>query len=167
MFCGDVNIGGNADFTLNNGIFVFQNSWLTMDGNADLLGENAVLYFVGNDVGISMTGNAGAKFSGKESGVLAGYAIYFDPSATYKSDTTLWGNAVKDFEGIMYLGDADLVLGGNASMNSSSSFSVLIANTLQLNGSSDITYKIDDAKTDLKVPDILKGKENIVAHLSR
>jgi hypothetical protein len=40
-----------------------------------------------------------SQFSGKETGALEGYFVYFDPAATISSNSELWGGSNIHFEG--------------------------------------------------------------------
>lgn len=165
VFCGGVDMN-NKTLTLNNGIFVFKNSWLEMKGNAELIGSNAVLYFIGNDVGISMTGASSADFSGRETGTLAGYSVYVDPTASISDVSKFWGSSDMDFEGIMYFADAGVEIGGSMNMNSNSTFSLIVADTLETNGSSTLDIKVDPSSV-VPIPPILLGTKTLAAHLSK
>ena len=66
----------------------------------------------------------------------------------------------------MYLGDAGLEVGGSTDVNSISKFSLIVAETIELNGSSEVHIKVDETSV-LPVPLNIMGTETRMAHLSK
>jgi hypothetical protein len=66
----------------------------------------------------------------------------------------------------MYLGDAGLEVGGSTEVNSISKFSLIVAETIELNGSSEVHIKVDETSV-LPVPPNIMGSKTLMAHLSK
>lgn len=160
IYDGGLLIGTNADVTFNPGLYIIKNGKLSANGSADLSGEHVTFLFTGTDVAVEFSGTTAFNFTAMNEDVaktnnasqLAGFLIYFDPSADHSLTSTLSGNANVYFEGILYFGDHDLVVSGNGSVNTDSPFSVVVANTIAFNGNAKLHFSADEDNTDLPVP---------------
>jgi hypothetical protein len=99
-----------------------------------------------------------------KTGELAGFVIYFDPSATPGGVNAFTGNSSTYLEGILYFGQGEVTMNGNSSVNGSSPFFALFAQTVTLNGTVEWNFKVDQAATDIPVPEQLFTK-SITAYL--
>ena len=102
-----------------------------------------------------------------ETGELAGFLFYFDPDYNYSGQTAnLAGNAGTYFEGIVYLPDQEVQISGNAEINTDSPLSVIVANTIDIVGNSEITFGVDEDKWGDALPSTMWDEE-IQAYLMK
>jgi hypothetical protein len=66
----------------------------------------------------------------------------------------------------MYLGDARLELGGSTEVKSNQKFSLIVAETIELNGSLEVHIKVYESSV-VPVPPNILGTETLMAHLTK
>jgi hypothetical protein len=130
VHCGDIKLSGNETVTLAAGEHYFTGGSLTMGGNSQIAGTDAVM-FLKDFSSISFNGNAGLSLEGRKGGSFAGFALITDRS--FKGTLELTAKNVRKMYGTVYLPSATLLIGGNGNkVSDQSPWTVVIANKLQV-----------------------------------
>jgi len=157
VYCGGISIGGNAAITFKPGLYIIKDGIFKTASHTKFYGNGVTFFFTGNDVAVKFGGGTTYDLTAMSTGeFLKGFIFYFDPNSDLTGTTSQFsGDSSTYFEGIMYFGKQKVDLNGNGSINSASPFSVLVADTIQLNGNASITFNVEPDKTDLEVPEQL------------
>ena len=156
VYCGGLTVGGNSIVTFEPGIYIIKDGKFNASGKAILYGDGVSFFLTGNDIGLDFAGNTNFDFTAMTTGKLAGFIFYYDPDSPIADKASEFsGNPDTYFEGIMYFGKHDLEINGNGAVNTTSPFSILVADTIKLNGNATVTFNVEKDKTDVKVPDEL------------
>lgn len=158
VYCNGMSIGSGANVTLSPGLYIIKNGTMKTTGSATITGNGVTLFFTGTNVQFDLSGGTTLNLRAMKTGALAGFAIYFNPSATFGGTNGFGGNSSTYIEGILYFGKGSVTLNGNASINGSSPFFALFAQTVTMNGTVEWNFKVDDAATDIPVPEQLYTK---------
>lgn len=129
VYCGAINLGGNASLTLNPGLYVLENG-LSMAGGTSISGSGVTLYIQGG--GISMTGGSNVNLTAPVSGPWAGILIYQNPSDSTAG--TLTGGASQQLSGTVYMPTASLTYAGGSSTQADTA--TLVCYTISFAGNS-------------------------------
>lgn len=156
VYCGGISIGGNAGITFKPGLYVIKDGIFKTASNTKFKGEGVTFFFTGDNIALSFGGGTTYELIAMSTGKLKGFIFYFDPNSDLSSTTSQFsGDNTTYFEGIMYFGRQRVDMNGNGSVNSTSPFSVIVADTIKMNGNASVTFNVDPANTDLVVPDEL------------
>jgi hypothetical protein len=158
VYCDGFSIGSGANVTFNPGLYVIKDGIFKTTGSANLYGDGVTFFFTGKDVALQFSGGTTFHFVAMDSGPFPGFIVFFDPSAVTKFSSSFSGNSDTYFEGILYFGEHDVSIDGEGSVNSSSPFSALVADTITLNGNANIHFNIEPGYKDLPVPEELFNK---------
>lgn len=132
VYCGTINVGGQASLSLSPGVYVLENG-LSVGGGAQLSGSGVTLYVQGGS--FSVSGGGIVTLTAPISGTYQGIVIF--QSRTNTNTLSLVGGSTQFVNGAVYAPNAPLSYTGGAAGQSLST--LLIANTLTFVGNSNIT----------------------------
>jgi hypothetical protein len=166
VYCGGISIGSGANVTFSKGLYVIKDGEFKTTGNATLTGNGVAFYFIGDDVALNFSGGttfhfvAMNKAEAQSAGAseLAGFIVFFDPTADMSQTSAFSGNSNTYFEGVLYFGRRDITINGEGEINTGSPFASVVANTITLNGNGLIYLQVKEGYTDLPIPDELYEK---------
>jgi Putative Flp pilus-assembly TadE/G-like len=158
VYCNGLTISSGANVTLSPGLYIIKNGSMKTSGSAKITGNGVTLLFTGTNAQFDLSGGTTLNLKAMKTGALAGFVLYFDPAATLGGTNSFGGNSNTYVEGIMYFGKASISVNGNASVNGSSPFFALFAHTVTLSGTVEWNFKVDEAATDIPVPEQLYTK---------
>lgn len=158
VYCDNLSIGSGADVTFAPGLYVIKDGRFKTTGGATLSGDGVSFLFTGDDVAVDFSGGTTFHLVAMDSGELAGFLFFFDPDADLTQTSSFSGNSSTYFEGILHFGRRDVSVSGGGVVNTGSPLSVLIANTITLNGNAQINFAVDEDATDLPIPDEIYNK---------
>lgn len=148
--CGDLTLSGSGSLTgatpALDTIIVIENGRLILANNAAVTAARTAIVLTGNNTVASYldfpNGNGqGASLTlsppTASTDPWAGMTIYQDPGLTYRVDTSFGPGATLAADGIVYMPNASLSLGGNAG-SSSGGCTKIVANTVTIGGAVDL-----------------------------
>jgi len=145
------SLGGNNDWTLSAGIYIFKGAGVNLAGNSSLNGSGVFLFFTtsnypsaGGSCGnptMRLTGNNASALTPPTSGPYQGMLMYQDPACT--GDLTIGGNGAITTTGTIYAPAATVV--GNGT-NSVVAASQIVARRIDA-GNADFTISYSTAAT--------------------
>jgi hypothetical protein len=166
VYCGGISIGSGANVTFGSGLYVIKNGEFKTTGDAKLTGYGVGFFFTGTDVALNFSGSTTFKLvamntvQAQAAGApeLAGFIVFFDPTADMSHTSSFSGNSNTYFEGVLYFGRRDITINGEGEINTGSPFASVVANTITLNGNGLIYLQVKDGYTALPIPDELYEK---------
>ena len=145
---GSINIQSNANVTLSGTYYIC--GTLTISGTAQVTGTDTVLVFE-NGAGLSFGGtSASLNLSGRQSGPLAGFVLVADRSFT--GVFNLQSDYIKGLTGTIYVPTATLAVQGGAQSGSTSPWTVITAESIQLNGGAQLVINANYSASNVPVP---------------
>jgi hypothetical protein len=150
--CGDLTMAGSGYLTGNSPpkdlVVVIENGTLTVANNADVNTVKTTIVLTGNNSysseikfpnGAGKLGTLTLSASTGSTNAWQGVAIYQDPALTYQVDDS-WGSGAEfNAEGLVYLGNSNVVTNGNMS-SSNSKCTKFVMNSLTTNGHVDLNF---------------------------
>jgi hypothetical protein len=152
--CGDLVLTGTGDLIgtpspTSDSVVVIENGSLTIANNASISTTRTALLMTGNNSyssAINFPNGNGQSASLTLSAPTGstnpwqGVALYLDPKLTYRVDDRWGPGATFNAEGLVYLGNANVVTDGNTGSNDSKC-SKFVMNSFTTNGSVDLDLK--------------------------
>lgn len=166
VYCGGIDLGSKVEADFAPGLYVIKDGKFKTTGQAELRGDGVTFLFTGDGIELDFSGGTTFNFTAMATGDYAGFIIFFDPEADVTGSSSFSGGSTTFFEGILYFGQHPVEVNGNGEVNAGSALSVLIADTITLNGNATLNLRVDEANTDIELPDILFDKD-IAAYLSK
>jgi hypothetical protein len=165
-YCGGLAFGAGAEVTLAPGLYIIKDGALRTTGSVSMRGDGVTFFFTGNDVELDFSGTTTFHLTAMTTGELKGFVVFFDPRADLSQTSQFTGTPGTYFEGILYFAEQDVTVSGDAEVNTASPLSVLIANTITLNGNGSIHFNVDQPNTYIELPDVLYDK-TILTYISK
>ncbi len=159
IYCGNTVLKPQANVTLKPGTYIFRDGYLEVQGQASLKGEGVTLFFIGNNTRMMVRGGGNIDVKAPKTGDLAGFVIVdrlYSWNAITESE--IQGGGRVKIEGIVYVPQWKLNIGGNGEMNQESKFIAMIADSFYMNGNGKLYVQYDPASTDL--PDLMPRIKN-------
>ncbi|HWF78347.1 MAG TPA: pilus assembly protein TadG-related protein [Caulobacteraceae bacterium] len=150
VHCGTITVGQGQTMELLPGVHYFKGGTLTIKDNAVLKGSNVVLIF-DQDASFNFTDTSSIDLSGAQSGSYAGFVI-----ATTRDNTntfTISSDSARRLEGAVYIPNATLQVTGTGNrVADQSAWTVVVAKSLELEGSPDLVINANYAGSNVPVP---------------
>ena len=141
VYCGGVNISGDAEIELEPGTYIIQDGKFNVSGgSATVTGDGVTLYFTGSNAVLDISGQGGVDLSAPASGDYAGILFYGDPNAPPATKHGISGGSNMVYEGTMYFPTAELNMTGNGAASSEASYTMAIARLLKFSGNGNLQF---------------------------
>jgi len=125
VYCSGLLLNGST-VTLNPGLYIISGGSFQVNGSS--VTGNGVTFYITNNASVVINGGNTVSLIAQTTGTYAGILFFQDPSDTQQA-TLNGSNPV--YQGAMYFPAANLLYNGCAA---STAYSILVASTLQLNG---------------------------------
>lgn len=153
VYCGGLNIGSDADVTLESGIYIMKDGPLAVALGGRLHGEGVSFYLTGSNAVFYFGGQSLVELSASQTGELAGILFFEDRAAPEgRLHQILSGNA-RELIGTFYLPKGTLRVASLVPVADNSAYTALVVNRLSLAGSPTLVLNSDYTSTDVPVPD--------------
>lgn len=139
---GDIRINTSGTVVLEPGIYIIDGAKVTIQAQANISGEDVVLYFTntGNggdsDETITIAAGATVDLDSPDDGPFAGILMFFDRDSPSTSDIELTGTGTQYLEGIVYAPTRHIKYAGGSETNTNTT--LLISDTVAFVGGTDI-----------------------------
>jgi hypothetical protein len=143
VYIGGINIAGQANVTLNPGIYYMKGGGFSDTGQGSLTGNGVMIYNDNGGGSINIAGNGQVSLSPITSGPYQGITLFQDRSSSAGISVT--GNGNMSISGTFYAAGATLNITGNGTGNNIGSQYVSYDLNLTGNGEIDITYESSSA----------------------
>jgi Flp pilus assembly protein TadG len=156
VHCGNYVVENSATLQLAPGEHYFINGQLQLQGNASLVGDDVVLIF-DKDSHFDFADQATVSLAGRASGPYAGFVIA--TTRTNSGDFDISATSAEKLEGTIYIPSATLkVQGAGNKVAQQSAWTVVVAQSIELDGSADLVINSNYATSSVPVPDGVGNK---------
>lgn len=150
VHCGEIYIRGTSIVNLAPGEHYFTGPTLFVGGSASLVGLDTVMLFR-NTKQITFEGNASITLDGRRSGVYAGFLIAADRG--FNGTMSISAQTANRLVGTVYLPSGNLaVSGSNNRVGDASPWTVIVANTIRVSGTSNLVVNSNYNSSAVPVP---------------
>jgi len=149
VYCGGLDIDGNARITLEPGVYVMKDGPLRLDSNSELAGVGVGFYLTGDDAVLDFNSNVMIDLKAPLSGPLAGLVFFEDRDAPLLRTHRLDSNNATRLEGTLYLSRGLLSMASNTSIAANSAFTSIIVQRVELNSNSRLVLNAAYDTTDV------------------
>lgn len=148
--CGNITVRNGATVQLSSGGTYYFTGQLNMRDNSTLVGSNVVLIF-DSAASFNFADSSTIDLTGARSGNYAGFVIVTTRDNT--NTFTISSNSARRLEGAVYIPSGALqVTGTNNSVASQSAWTVVVAKSLQLEGSPNLVINANYSSSNVPVP---------------
>jgi Flp pilus assembly protein TadG len=147
-YCGGVQISATGNVTLG-GLYIMSNGPMKITAEGSVTGNKVGIYLVGRQATFDVAGSASVVLSAVAADdtytgdPMAGVVVASDPNQTGNLSSRISGGAQVNLLGTVYLPKQDLVWRGNSSAAQATEVTLLVAKTVDVAGTTDITFKAD------------------------
>ncbi|MEJ1160372.1 TadE/TadG family type IV pilus assembly protein [Prosthecomicrobium sp. N25] len=151
LYCGGIDVTSKANVTLQPGRYFIKNGDLKITATGNVTGEGVAMHLVGKATA-DVSGQKVVRLTAMNYGDMAGKVLSGDRGQTGNLVSKITGGSALDLMGTIYLPSNQLVFTGNAAVTVSP-LNQLIANTIQVNGTTKVTFFADFVTA--KLPEIV------------
>ena len=148
-YCGGIVVNGANSVTFSAGTYIIKGGGVTFGNSGVVSGSGVMFYLTGTNSSygsLTVSGAAVVTLSAQTTGTYQGVLFYQDRSITSSQAATFSGSAAISFTGSLYFPTTSVNFSGASTGNSTMA---IIADTLTLSGSANLTYDPTGAKTGL------------------
>lgn len=143
IYCGGIRFTGTGTTNFAPGTYYIKDGALRVSGSYTLTGSGITFVMTGSNAVIDFSGSSKFSFSAPTTGPYAGFVVFGDPLRPSSSVHNITGSSTETFQGIVYLPNAGLKVTGTTGTALPSTgahdCSVLVADTIEMTGTSSIT----------------------------
>ncbi len=136
VYCGGINVQGNAQVTLGSGVYILNGGGLQLlSANATVTGSGVMFYNTANGQSygpVVFSGQPNVNLTAPVSGTYAGVLFYQDRTITSTSQNVINGASNPNMVGSFYFPTTPLLITGGS--NTTPFHGRLVSRTLQING---------------------------------
>ncbi len=152
VYCGGLDIDGNALVTLLPGVYVIKDGQLKVDSNAVVVGVHVGFYFTGINATFAFKSNADISLSAPKIGPMAGMLFQEDPASPVGRPFSITTNNARYLVGTIYLPNGRFVIDSDQNVADNSEFTVVVVRMLELKSGPRLVLNTDYALIDVPVP---------------
>lgn len=163
VYCGGLNISGNARVTLKPGNYIIKNGPLAVTARGSITGENVGFYLTGKGSNLLFTMGSSISLTAPKEGALAGLLFYQDPNASGKRVHRIGSDNARLLLGTVYLPNGNLIVDANKPVADQSAYTAIIVRKLVLMAGPNLVLNADYGATEIPAPTGLsEGKVSLV-----
>lgn len=155
VYCGGLEIKGQADVHLAPGVYVMKNGPFTVTGQATVVGSGITIFLTGNDAVADMGGSGSLDLSAPTTGDLAGILIFEDRSNPPLQSHTFRGGSNKSYSGVIYTPVGVVEYVGNGAGGGGTPYFIAWRFAMSGNGELNLTY---DPASGIPLPEVMTQK---------
>lgn len=155
-YCG-LEIRAGARVTLRDGIFAIKDKPLVVQDGAALTGDAAGLYFVGAAASLLFDRKSMISLKAPTSGPMAGLLIFGSRTQSGTLIHKILSDDARVLIGTIYIPKGMLHVDAESPIADQSAYTAIVADTMRLYGGPHLVLNTDYGKTDIPVPEGIKG----------
>ena len=152
VYCGGMKFSGQVNVTFSPGLYIVENGLMQASGGSQFTGDGITFFLTGRGAGVQLSGSANWHLVASNSGALAGFVFFLDPSNSPASSSELSGSSELYFEGLIYLPQQQVTLTGGSSTYTPAPFTMYIADTIRISGNGSLVINANPAQTSVPIP---------------
>ena len=157
VYCGGMKFSGQVNVTFTPGLYVIENGPMQASGGSQFNGDGVTFFLTGRGAGVQLSGSANWHLVASNSGALAGFVFFLDPSNSPANSSELSGSSELYFEGLIYLPQQQVTLSGGSSNYTPAPFTMYIADTIRISGNGSLVINADPTQTSVPIPTAALG----------
>jgi Flp pilus assembly protein TadG len=161
VYCGGLNISGDAKVKLNPGIYIIKDGPFTVTMNAQLTGTHVGFYLTGSLSLIAFSKNTLVELTGPKDGPMAGLLFFEDRNAPWYRMHWINSANARKLTGTIYLPKGYLLVDPNTPIAQDSEYTAIIANRLEVREGPLLTLNADYDATDVPVPQGIRASAQV------
>ncbi len=161
VYCGGLDIGGNAIASLSPGDYIIKDGPLSVRGNSSLIGEDVGFFLTGSNAVFDFGVSTQAVLSARESGVMSGILFFEDRNSPKNRHFTIRSKDAEKFEGAIYLPNGTIWIDKASKVGQKSSWTAIVADRISIGNGPNIIINSDYANSTIPVPDGIEGGTTI------
>lgn len=153
VYCGGLKLGKfleRTDITMSPGLYVVRDGAFATTGFTVIAGSGVTIFLTGKSAVLSIMPGTTLDLAAPTSGALQGVLIFQDPDFGGTHDWKGWSQG--DLRGVIYLPSGKLVSKADNAITPEGACLVLIVDTLELTGFSNVSVDINDAECRATLP---------------
>ena len=158
--CGDITAAVNSVIWLKPGVHYFKEGEFTLRNNAVLRGTDVTLIF-SSDSSLKANGDATMFLKASRTGTWAGFLMV--TTRNNREDFELSSNNARELLGTLYMPQSRLLVRGNKPVADQSAWTVIVAKSIEVTGTSNLVMNANYAASNVPVP---KGVGNNIGEAS-
>lgn len=155
VYCGGLEIKGQANVNLAPGVYVMKNGPFTVTGQANVSGNGVTIFLTGHDAVIDMGGNGTIDLSAPITGDYAGILVFEDRGNPMLQSHSFRGGSNKSYSGVIYLPNGLAEYVGNGAGGGGTPYFIAWRFAMSGNGELNLTY---DPASGIPVPEVMTQK---------
>jgi Flp pilus assembly protein TadG len=159
VYCGGLELKGNANVTLSAGVYVITGGPLSLNGSASLSGTDVTIYLAGDAAKLDLKNGTTLSLSAPATGPMAGILMFEDRAASLLRDHVFETRNAAQMLGTMYFPRGRLKIGtkggngsGGTGIGTSSAWTIIVARTLEVTDNQQLTLNTNYSGTTIKPP---------------
>jgi Flp pilus assembly protein TadG len=155
VYCGGLEIKGQANVHLAPGVYVMKNGPLTITGQASVEGSGITIFLTGNDAVADVGGSGAIDLSAPTTGDLAGILIFEDRDNPMLQSHSFRGGGNKLYTGVIYVPNGIVEYVGNGAGGGGAPYFIAWRFAMSGNGELKLVY---DPASGIPLPDVMTQK---------
>ncbi|MGH1571314.1 TadG family pilus assembly protein [Methylobacterium sp. P31] len=139
-YCGNITLNGNGNFTLQPGVYYFQNATVKMLQNSSLSGSGVTIFLDANST-IQFSASGTVNLTAPSTGTYKGVLIFQSRNASATTTNVVRGSPNIYMDGTIYTPSSTLSMTGSGSISDVAKTGYVIAGRVSYNGS--VTFNFD------------------------
>jgi Flp pilus assembly protein TadG len=162
-YCGGLKVNGTAQVTLAPGTYVISDADLEVSGSASFKGTHVGFYLDGAGARLNLKDTATISLTGAVNADMAGLLFFEDPAAPLGRQHHIASTNVQNLTGTIYFPQGYLLVDPNSAViASSSAYTAIIANRIEMTAGPELILNANYGSTDVPVPAGIKSSASVV-----
>ncbi len=157
-YCGGLKLPSNSQVHLKPGIYFISKGGLDLGANANLVGDGVMFYLEGDDANFEFHSGGNIDLMPPNSGEYRGILLFQDRDAMPKKPNAITGGGTLSLKGIIYTIKSHLEFHGSPEVFIEGAGTMILTNTMTMQGSPELTLVSVDNK-DLLPNDRIIGRD--------
>lgn len=139
-YCGNITLNGNGNFSLQPGLYYFQNATVKLLQNSSLTGSGVTIFLDANST-IQFSASGTVNLTSPSTGTYKGVLIFQSRKASPTTTNTVRGSPDIYMDGTIYTPSSTLSMTGSGSISDVAKTGYVVAGRVYYNGS--VTFNFD------------------------
>ena len=166
VYCGGLKIDGQSSITMSPGLYTITKGNLEIKGHSVLKGRD-VSFHLDADAKLKVEENTAIELEARTNGALTGILFFGSRKQTGKMEHEILSQSAQKLVGTLYFPSSALVVGSEygpgANVGSAAAYTAIVARRVVVHSKSVVTLNTDYDKTDVPVPEGIKGAGQPIA----
>jgi hypothetical protein len=155
-YCGlEVEDGGHAE--LRDGIYIFKDGPLIIRDGGRLTGEEAGLFFTGEDATFTFEAGSSISLTAPTEGAMAGLLVFASRTQDSRNVYSILSDDARVMVGTIYIPVGELRVDATNPVADQSAYTAIVADKMRLYGGPHLVLNTNYSETNVPVPEGIRG----------